>query len=312
MPPNLETNSTPRQKEIALLRTYDAAVAIVTGGASGIGRALGEALARRGAEVMLVDLQINLAREVAENLRATGCKASAAEIDVTDFAAMDRLVQDTVRSAGRVDYLFNNAGIGIGGEARHYQIEDWNRVFDVNLRGVANGVQAAYPVMLRQGFGHIVNTASMAGLMPSPGTVSYAASKHAVVGLSTSLRVEAAAAGVRVSVLCPGVIQTPVLDGGGKFGKMLVSIPREVQREYWKSLRPMPPDRFAQKALRAIARNKAIIVIPSWWKLIWWTNRLSPTLGLYLSRRLFEWAMRKVQRWPQGVSPGATPARTGQ
>mgnify|MGYP001616275801 CR=1 FL=1 len=276
-------------------RTIDGAVAIVTGGASGIGRALGEALAEYGSTVVLADLQIELAREVAAGLVAAGRKASAAELDVTDFSAVDRLVQETAATHGRLDYIFNNAGIGIGGEVRHYQIEDWNRVFDVNLRGVANGVQAAYPIMLRQGFGHIVNTASMAGLMPAPGTVSYAATKHAVVGLSTSLRIEAARFGVRVSVICPGVIQTPILHGGGKFGKMLINIPRELEAQYWKALRPMPVDKFAHKVLRAVAKNKPIIIVPARWKLAWWLNRLSPSLGLWFSRRLFEWAMRKLE-----------------
>jgi NAD(P)-dependent dehydrogenase (short-subunit alcohol dehydrogenase family) len=286
-----------------MLRTYKGAVAIVTGGASGIGRALGEALARRGATVVLADLQIELARTVAASINADGGTASAAEADVTDFAAMDRLVRDAVRSHGRLDYMFNNAGIGIGGEVRHYGIDDWNRVFDVNLRGVANGVQAAYQLMLEQGFGHIVNTASMAGLMPTPGTTSYGATKAAVVGLSTALRIEAARFGVRVSVICPGVIQTPVLEDCGKYGKMLIDIPIELQRQYWQSLRPMQPDVFAPKVLRALAKNKAIIIVPGWWKLIWWLNRLSPAAGMWFSRKLFEWGQRKLERFPARTEP---------
>src|SRR6266481_5247520 len=134
------------------LRTFDGAVAIVTGGASGIGRALGEALCCRGAKVILADLQIDLAEEVAAKIRAKGGKATAVALDVTDYGAMDRLVQETWSARGRLDYLFNNAGIGIGGEVRYYQIQDWYQVFDVNRRGVANGVQAAYPLMLQQGF----------------------------------------------------------------------------------------------------------------------------------------------------------------
>jgi NAD(P)-dependent dehydrogenase (short-subunit alcohol dehydrogenase family) len=202
---------------------------------------------------------------------------------------------------GRLDYIFNNAGIGIGGEVRDYQLEDWNRVFDVNLRGVVHGIQAAYPIMLRQGYGHIVNTASMAGLMPAPSTISYATTKHAVVGLSTSLRIEAADAGVRVSVLCPGVIDTPILTGG-KYGKMLRPVAPEVQRAYWERLRPMPVDRFAVKVLAALAKNKAIIVLPSWWKLFWWVNRLSPSLGLYVGRKMFE---RTKQMIPALHEPAA-------
>ena len=96
-----------------------------------------------------------------------------------------------------MDYIFNNAGIAIGGNVSQYGIEDWNQILDVNLRGVINGIQAAYPVMMVQGFGHIVNTASLAGLTPSPGHVADAATKHAVVGLSNSLRAESALMGSR-------------------------------------------------------------------------------------------------------------------
>jgi NAD(P)-dependent dehydrogenase (short-subunit alcohol dehydrogenase family) len=276
------------------LRTYSGAVAIVTGGASGIGRALGEALASRGADVVLADRQVALADEVAGKIRSSGGKAAAAALDVTDFQAVDRLAQEVHQSRGRLDYYFNNAGIGIGGEVREYRIEDWDQVFAVNIHGVANGVQAAYPVMLRQGFGHIVNTASMAGLMPTPWTVAYGAAKHAVVGLSTSLRIEAAPAGVRVSVLCPGVIRTPILEGG-KYGRMLPSLLPAIQQQRWERFRPMSPPVFARQALRDVARNKAIIVIPSWWKLIWWLNRLSPALGLALGRQLYGYTKRQVE-----------------
>src|SRR6516164_10920473 len=176
------------------LRVFEGAVAIVTGGTSGIGRALAEALAHRRAVVVLAGLRIDLARDVAAGIRAAGGQATAALVDVREFSSVQELVQATWREHGRLDYMFNNAGIGIGGPVREYQIEDWHSVLDVNLRGVVNGVQAAYPLMLRQGFGHIVNTASMAGLVPAPWIVSYTAAKHAVVGLSLALRIEAACA----------------------------------------------------------------------------------------------------------------------
>lgn len=194
------------------IRIFDGATAIVTGGASGIGRALAEELAKRGCEVVLADLQIDLAEEVASEIQVSGGKAKAVKVDVTDFPAMEQLVRETVRRTGRLDYIFNNAGIAIGGNVYHYGIADWNQIVDVNLRGVINGIQAAYKIMMEQGFGHIINTASMAGLMASPGAVAYATTKYGVVGLSKSLRAEAAQIGVRVSVLCPGVIRTPILD----------------------------------------------------------------------------------------------------
>ena len=276
------------------LRIFDGAVAIMTGGASGIGRALSEALGRRGASVVLADRQVALAQEVAAGIQERGGKASAVELDVTDFTAVDQLVRATVQAQGRLDYMFNNAGIAIGGEARLCRIEDWASVLNVNLHGVVNGVQAAYPVMLGQGYGHIVNTASMAGLLPMPMAVSYATAKHAVVGLSKSLRVEAAQYGLRVSALCPGVIRTPILHGG-KYGKQLQPVAPEVQEKFMQQYRPMDPSLFAERVLDALARNKPIIIVPGWWRLLWWIGRLSPGLESYLVQQSYRSARRAMQ-----------------
>jgi len=279
------------------IRIFDGATAIVTGGASGIGRALAEELAKRGGEVIVADLQIALAGKVASKIRASGGKAKAVKADVTDFPAMERLIRSTVKRFGRLDYIFNNAGIVIGGGVDLYGIADWHKVIDVNLCGVINGIQAAYRIMLEQGFGHIVNTASMAGFMPGPGNTVYTMTKHGVVGLSTSLRAEAALMGVRVSVICPGVIRTPILEGGGRYGKMLVDMsPDRQQRmsEMFEKLKPMPPHIFARKVLNAVAKNKAIIIVPAWWKVFWWINRLSPALGIFLAQRSFQHNLKKL------------------
>jgi short-subunit dehydrogenase len=273
------------------IRIFKRATAIVTGGASGIGRGLAEELAKRGCEVILADRQIELADKVASKIWASGGKATAVEVDVTDFMAVEQLVQKTVEHTGRLDYMFNNAGIGIGGNVNHFCIEDWNQMLDVNLRGVINGVQAAHKIMMAQGFGHIVNTASLAGLTPSPGNVAYAATKHAVVGLSNSLRAEAAQLGVRVSVLCPGFVRTAILEGGGKYGKMLIDLSPEQHcqmLELIEKFKPISPHVFAKKALNSVAKNKAIIVVPAWWKLVWWMNRLFPSGGIHLVGKSFQ------------------------
>jgi NAD(P)-dependent dehydrogenase (short-subunit alcohol dehydrogenase family) len=271
------------------IRVYKDATAIITGGASGIGRALAEALAARGCEVVLADLQLEAAEELASKIRKSGGKAQAAQLDVTDYLATERLVQETVSRTGRLDYMFNNAGIshGMGAGAEHYEIEDWRHVVEVNLLGVVNGVQAVYKLMIKQGFGHIVNTASVAGLMPSPGTTSYVTTKHAIVGLSNNLRAEAAQLGVRVSVLCPGVIRTPLIEGG-KYGRKIGELSKQQYHDMWENKRPMAPDAFANKALAAIAKNRAIIVVPAFWKLFWWLYRLSPSLCIYLAAKGFK------------------------
>lgn len=273
------------------IRIFDDATAVVTGGASGIGRGLAEELAKQGGEVVLADRQIELAKEVATEICSSGGKATALKVDVTDFRAVDQLVQETVERTGRLDYIFNNAGIGIGGNVNHYGIEDWNQMMDVNLRGVINGVQAAHKVMIAQGFGHIVNTASLAGLTPSPGNVAYATTKHAVVGLSTSLRAEAAHLGLRVSVLCPGFVRTAILEGGGKYGKMLIDLSPEQHRHLLamiEKFKPMSPNVFAKKALNSVVKNKAIIIVPAWWNLFWWMNRVFPSMGIRLAAKSFQ------------------------
>lgn len=261
---------------------------MVTGGASGIGEALAVELANRGCEVVLADRQVELAETVAARIRASGGKASAVELDVVDYAAVEGVLQETAARTGRLDYVFNNAGIGIGGPVEQHSIEDWNLIVDVNLKGVINGVQSAYPIMLRQGFGHIVNTASLAGLVPVAGSVAYSSTKHGVVGLSKSLRSEATSAGIRVTVLCPSVVRTPILKDGGKYGRNLVEMTQEEEREMWEKRKPMLPNEFAVKALDAVAKNKAIVVLPSRWKGLWGVNRISPSMGISLDGKGYQ------------------------
>jgi len=273
------------------LRIFGDAVAIITGGASGIGRALSQELCARGAQVVIADIDGDDAETLAAQLRAAGRRATARRVDVTDFADVTALVDATLAQHGRIDYYFNNAGIGAAGEMADYSRAAWDRVIAVNVSGVAYGVQCVYPAMLRQGFGHIINTASMAGLMSSPGMGSYTLSKHAVVGLSKALRGEAHARGVRVSAFCPGVIRTPIITGG-RHGVLIPHIPEAEQRrtfvELFEQLRPLDPDVFARKALDRVARNQAIIIVPGWWRLLWWTERWFPALAWFLARRAFE------------------------
>ncbi len=271
----------------AQLRVYQGATAVITGGASGIGRALGEELARRGAEVFLADLQGELAEEVAAGIRREGGKASACMLDVSDYAALDALMHEAYERTGRLDFMFNNAGMDVGGPPERHSIEDWRRVIDVNLFGVINGVHVAYPIMLRQGFGHIINTASMAAFFPMPIAITYSTTKHAIFGLSVSLRVAAARNGIRVSVLCPGVVRTPIL-AGGKFGKDLFGGTSQQHLDFFEKYKPMPVGDFARETLKAVARNQDIIIIPSWWKRFWWLQRLSPSLVIKNAEKEYE------------------------
>ncbi len=265
--------------------SFQNAVAIVTGGASGIGRAICAALAQRGAKIVVVaDLDHARAQEVANAIAPAG---RAAQLDVTDAAAVKALIEDTAKLHGRLDFLFNNAGIGILCEAQHVPLADWRRVLDVNLNGVVHGVTAAYPIMVRQGSGHIVNTASLAGLTASPWLVSYAASKFAVVGLSLSLRAEAAALGVRVSAVCPGFIHTPLFYNL----EMHTDIDREHALASIMHI-AMSPERCAQTILNGVERNRGIIVVTAHAKVLYWIQRISPWLG----EKLAEFAVKRMRK----------------
>lgn len=262
-------------------------VALITGGASGIGRALGVELARRGAEVLLADRQGELAGEAAAAIRAEGGAAAGVELDVRSRADFRKVADDLKARAGRIDYLFNNAGIGVGAEIERCTPEDWDDVVDVNLRGVIHGVEAVYPTMVAQGSGHVVNTASMAGLVPAAGEAGYTATKHAVVGLTKALRVEGRRHGVRASALCPGAIRTPILTGG-RYGRIrLDGVSAERVMAVWERMRPMAPEAFAAQAVDAVLADVPFIVIPSWWKPIWYLDRLSPSLSVRLWELIF-------------------------
>ena len=265
--------------------------AIITGGASGIGCALAEELARAGVYVVLADRQVDLSEQVASGIRARGGVGIATELDVRDFDRFQTVVKATVAEAGRLDYLFNNAGFAVAGEIRDYDLADWEDVFRVNLSGVCHGILAAYPLMIQQGFGHIVNTASLSGLIPALLQGSYTATKHAVVGLSRALRMEAKRYGVRVSVLCPGAVRTPMLRGG-RYGRAKSGIDLESFAARIERLGAMEPSSLARRVLRAVYRNRAIIIEPRSARVAWYLDRLSP----WLSEKLWQGALRIARR----------------
>jgi NAD(P)-dependent dehydrogenase (short-subunit alcohol dehydrogenase family) len=275
-------------------------VAIITGGASGIGRALATALAQHGAEIILADIQVEAAEQTALEIRRLGGNVEVREVDVGDYPAVQNLVHQTLAGHGRIDFLFNNAGIMVLGHARFYELETWRQVLRVNLDGVIHGVQAAYSIMRRQGFGHIVNTASAAGLVPFSLAAAYTASKHAVVGLSLALRAEAASWGVRVSALCPGLIRTPMLTGQQP-GNRLHPFPPNPRLKNRVSRRAMDPDRFAAKVLAGLRKNRPLIVTPWRVNLLRWVN--CGWLPLLLRRQAAVAARIDAYLTAQGIEP---------
>ena len=285
------------------IATYEGAVAIITGAASGIGRGLAEALAEKKARVVvLADRQVAKAEEVAAGIRSRypQTQAKVYEVDVREYETIQNVIKETFDTYGRLDYMFNNAGVSVAGPMDVFEVDDFDYILDVNLRGVTNGVHAAYRVMKEQGFGHIVNTSSVAGILPFGEQVTnYGTSKFALVGLSHNLRIEGARHGVRVSVICPGAVDTPILKGGGEFGIDRSQIPPEKLDEFQAKQHLMDPNKFATKVLKQLARNKATIIIPGWpWKMIWFLQRLSPSLGLYLAGKINDKMVKKLSNAP--------------
>ena len=247
--------------------------AVVTGGASGMGRALCEELGKMGAVVIVADINEDGAKEVAASINANGGQAQVAQIDVTRAEEVKKVIEGTHSDHGRLDYVFNFAGVLIVGEAFDMSLEDWSRIFDVNLKGVAFGTAVSYPIMVNQGFGHIVNMSSYQGLIPAGAATAYATTKHGVVGLSTSLRSEAAKLGVNVSVVCPGFINTPLF----KTADVL-----KADREAVFSGIPfklMEAKDAAIAILKGVLNNKKIIIFPFYARLFWYLYRIHPALA---------------------------------
>lgn len=256
--------------------------ALVTGGASGIGLALARQLQAAGAKVVIADVD-GRAQQAARDLSDPKPAHSVAgvELDVRDRVGFSRVIDQIREEHGRLDLLFNNAGITLGGPTDQMTSEDWDRVIDVNIRGVVHGIEAALPAMIEQGSGQIVNTASGAGLMAAPFTAGYSMSKFAVVGLSNALRPEAATHGVGITVLCPGMVETPILDQEPPEGSNALT-----PRAYLQTmgLRPISADEFARAALAAVAKNKPLVIFPANLKLAWAMSRYAPRMNRTLNR----------------------------
>jgi NAD(P)-dependent dehydrogenase (short-subunit alcohol dehydrogenase family) len=268
-------------------------IALVTGGASGMGRAVCEQMARHGAMLVVADIHHAGAQEVAESILAAGGQARAANLDVTQREDVYDLVNQTAQEHGRLDLIFNNAGIGILGDERDKTLDHWKKIIDVNLLGVLHGTTAAYPLMVKQGFGQIVNMASMAGYIPSPMDAAYGTTKHAVVGLSVSLRDEAADLGVKVNAVCPGFIKTPII-----FNTPILNVDysREDMEEDLPEFLFMEVNKAGTAILKGIARNRAMIVFPFHARLAWWMMRLYPPLFDRIGRlQIRSFRKRRIQ-----------------
>ncbi len=243
-----------------------------------MGRCLSIILAHYGCRVGVVDIDKIGADKTAALITDKGYDAFSHELNVTSYEAVNDVINKTISRWGRLDYYINNAGIGISAEMQDISIDQWRKVIDVNLIGVINGTSIAYGLMLKQGFGHIVNIASMAGFAPFPVNIPYTASKFGVVGLTKSLQAEAAIHGIKVSLVCPGVIKT-------NFYRDIIVI--NVDREEYTGKLPsylLTPEQAARKVVKGIATGKKFIVFPFHARLLYQLYRFAPNLFMFLMK----------------------------
>lgn len=226
---------------------------LVTGANSGIGYAISEALLEKGAIVFMAGRNAESLASASKNLEAYTGQIRILLADVTKQTEVEKAVQNTVTQEGRIDFLFNNAGIGGTMPTVDATLEHWRSIIDVNLWSVIYGIDAALPIMRRQGGGHIVNTASIAGLIPFPFQALYCATKYAVVGMSESMRYEFAEEGIHFSVTCPSAVVS-------RIWKKPIMGP--VHEEVKAPEDSIPAEEAAQIILQGVADKKGIILVP--------------------------------------------------
>jgi short-subunit dehydrogenase len=265
-------------------------IIIVTGGGAGIGRSLCEELGRQGARVIVTGRTMTGVNEVVSNIRAAGGYAEAVHMDVSKESDVQTGIDITVAKYGRLDYIINNAGINIAGEMRDLNIAHFQECININLMGVLHGSMAAYKVMIKQGFGHIVNMSSAAGLVPFPANTPYTTTKHAIVGLSTALRLEAKGLGVNVSVACPGLIRTAIWEKT----RMMKASNADMMNLIGEKIM-LDADSTARMILNGICRNQAIITFPLHANAMWWTYRLHPALYTPIGKIVI-YLFRKIRK----------------
>ena len=272
---------------------YKNKVAVITGAASGIGKCLGEKLASLGAHVVLSDINPSGLETTIKEIARMGGSVSGDPLDVADYEAFKIHIDGIIDSKGKIDYIFNNAGIAISAEFQDMTIEDWNKVVDINLNGVFHGSILAYKQMVKQGFGHIVNLSSIEGMIPFPTTGAYVATKYAVLGFTQGMWVEGRSLGVKTSAVCPGYIKTNIFDAA-----KIVNIDRVKIMDQYKLLEKMgiTPEKCADVILKGVAKGKPIIPVTTLAHVVWRMARLSP-IGV------LKWISRDFDKWRYKIKP---------
>jgi len=200
------------------MKEFEGKVALITGGSSGMGRTTALAFAQKGAKIVVASRREKEGEETVAMIKEIGSEAIFVKTDITQVIEVENLVNQTINTYARLDYAFNNAGVeGILGPSIEQTESNWNYIIDINLKGVWLSMKYQIPAMLKNGGGAIVNNASIYGLMGLANLSIYCASKHGVIGLTKAVALEQATAGIRINTVCPGIIQTDMVDRA--FGK---------------------------------------------------------------------------------------------
>jgi NAD(P)-dependent dehydrogenase (short-subunit alcohol dehydrogenase family) len=289
------------------IRSLHGRTAVVTGAASGIGRATALALARRGAGLVVCDVNDDGLAAVAGEIRALGRDVLARRADVARAEEMEALAAAVHERVEAVDLLVNNAGVGLGGGALHTSLEDWRWIVGINLFGVIHGCHFFVPAMVRRGRGgHVVNVSSAAGYVASEALAAYATTKFGVFGFSEALRQELRRHHIGVTTVCPGIINTPITASSPLRGPDATLEARAYMIEVYRR-RNYPPERVAENILRAVQRNRGVAPIsPEAW-IMYGLKRLSPALVAWIDRRMGERTRRAIARRSVGGGRSAPP-----
>lgn len=269
------------------MSVFEGRNAIVTGSGSGIGRALALELGRAGSRVAVTDIRADRVDAVVDELKGLGADARGYVVDHSKLDAVRDLAQKFEADFGDLDILCSNAGVGHGGRVEEMTIEDWEWVMKINLWGSIYMIQTFVPKMIERREGRILITASGLGIIPAPGMSPYTTSKYAMVGLAESLRCELYKHNVRVSVLCPGIINTNIVDDGRikVFDEAGESAQSKVSRFYKE--RGTDPSVVARHAMKALRRDIGIMPTPFHVWPAYSLHRLSPSLFHAIGRFLW-------------------------
>jgi len=262
----------------AMARAFEGKTVILTGAASGIGRALAPLLTASGATLHALDVNAAGLADLKTHCEGPG-ELHTDVVDVADYAAVESAVTRISKISGRIDHLFNNAGVTLLGEAQNIPFERWKWLLDINLMGVVHGTHAVYPIMIAQGFGHIINTSSIAGATGYATAAAYTTSKAAVLEFSRSLMAEARLYGVKITVACPGYVDSGIFAQDRIVGADRAEMIRDLP------VKMMSPEEAAGRLLAGVIRGGSTVIFPLSARFLWHLSRWAPSLTTPFQKR---------------------------